>query len=259
MGTCPASRMLRSARSSSRHLAGFGAAGLGLAMLAACSGHSARAGYGPSSQAGRVMSVPGPVRPQQKPPASRQQLKKIVVQASDLPRGWQAGPYTGPDQATADAVDAECMGVRDTTPDVVAEVRSDQYAHANVQVNSIAASYRSERDLDVDFGQLTNPRLSFCTALFDRKILEALGFKIESISTRAKPAPAGSQANVVGVVDTTVTGSLGGNHVVHDRIVVISGPHIEAQVEIASADTPIPQHLLNSLVAAVASRAATAS
>jgi hypothetical protein len=143
---------------------------------------------------------------------------------------------------------------------VVAEARSSQYASGNVQVGSIAASYRSERDLDVDFGTFTNPRMPFCNEFLYRKVFEALGFTIEAVSARATPSPAGSPANVIGFVTVTAIASFGGSkHVLHDRTAAIRGPLIEAQVEIASVDTPIPQDLMNTLVAGVASRAAAAS
>jgi hypothetical protein len=235
-------------------------AGLALAMLAACSGPPAGAGHGLSSPPGRVTSAPGPAGSHPKSQATRQQLEKIVVRASDLPRGWEASPYTGPDQAAADAVSAECLRVRNTAPDVVAEARSSQYVSGKTQIGSIAASYRSERDLDVDFGTLANPRLSFCSELLFRKVFEALGFTIESVSARATPPSAGSPANVVGFVTVTAIASFGGRrHVLHDRTAAIRGPLIEAQVEIASIDAPIPQGLMNTLVTDVASRAAAAS
>src|SRR5712691_9094174 len=233
-----------------RRLSGFWAAGLGLTVLAGCGGLP--------SPAGPVTSAPGPVVSHAKSPATKQQLKKIVLQASDLPPGWKAGPYTGlPDEADINAAMARCMGTRDTTPDMVAEAKSGQYTLGKVQVASVAASYRSERDLDEDFGALSNPRVSPCYERLYRAILGGVGYTIGSVSVKATPAPAGSPANVVGVTTATITGTLGGRKLVtYDRTVLIRGPLIEVQVEMVRHDTPIPQDLMNSLVAKVASRAA---
>ncbi len=192
-------------------------------------------------------------------PATKEQLKKIVLQASDLPAGWQAGPYLGlPDEAGINAVMADCMGTRDTTPDMVAETKSAGYTNGKVQVESIAASYRSERDLDEDFGALSNPRLSPCQELLNRKILEGVGVTVGSLSIKATPAPAGSPANVVGVVTAAITETQGGSRIVeHDRVTFIRGPLIEVQVEMTSTGPPIPEDLMNSLVAKIAARAAS--
>lgn len=231
-----------------RRLADFSTAGLGLTLLAGCGG--------PSSPARPVTSAPGSVMSHPKSPATKQQLQKIVLQASDLPPGWKASPYQGvPDRAAYDAAMARCTGIRDTTPDIVAEAITI-YTSGKIVLYSVAASYRSERDLDEDFGTVNNPRTSPCFERLYRANLGESGLTIESISAKVIPAPAGSPANVVGVDTATVTGTLGARKLVERDITVgIRGPLIEAQVEMVSFDAPIPQELMNSVVAKVASRA----
>ncbi|MEU7750279.1 hypothetical protein AB0B57_35845 [Micromonospora sp. NPDC049101] len=155
------------------------------------------------------------------------------------------------------AATATCMGVRDTTPNMVAGVESTPYSGGPVFIQSVAASYRSEADLDVDFGLLTNPRLQPCTERITRLVYEQLDWTVDSMSTKVTLAPTRGAANVVGVVDNKLVGTIAGQDLVqYDRTAFIRGPLIEVQVAMASIDEPIPEALWNRILTQVAGRAA---
>lgn len=152
---------------------------------------------------------------------------------------------------------ARCAGVRDTTPNMVAGAESPSYAAGETQIGSVAASYRTEADLDVDFGMLTNPRLKPCLERLTRLLYEQLDWTVDSFSSKVTLAPAGRPDNVVGVLDNKLVGTVAGRDLVeYDRTAFIRGPLLEAQVEIVSIDEPTPTALWNSIVAKVAARAA---
>ncbi|MFG1917021.1 hypothetical protein [Micromonospora sp. NPDC048898] len=191
-------------------------------------------------------------------PATEQQLQKIIVRATDVPSDWVAtesfNTLNNPD---ANFAMAECMGVRDTTPNMVAGVESQPYSGGPASVQSVAASYRSEADLDVDYGMLTNPRLQPCMERITRLIYEQLDWTVDSMSTKVTLAPTRSAPNVVGVVDNKLVGTIAGQDLVqYDRTAFIRGPLIEVQVVMASIDEPIPEALWNKILTKVAARAA---
>ncbi|WP_433131217.1 hypothetical protein ACQPWW_09760 [Micromonospora sp. CA-240977] len=191
-------------------------------------------------------------------PATEQQLQKIVVRAADVPSDWvtteSMNMMLNPD---ANAAMTSCMGVRDTTPHMVAGVESKPYSNGPVSLQSVAASYRSEADLDVDYAMLANPRLQPCIERITREVYEQIDGTVDSMSTKVTLAPTGGPANVVGVVDNKLVGTLAGQNVVeYDRTAFIRGPLIEVQVTMASIDEPVPEALWKTILTKVAARAA---
>jgi hypothetical protein len=275
----------------SRCVTGFWVAGLGLAVLAGCGSdersargaENAAAASDPVTSPAAASATPAPApatsdpaspatsHPQpatsarqrtertiaQRKPATKQQLQKIVVREADLPSGWNPTESLSLLNPDVDAALARCMGVRDTTPNMVAGAESPSYTAGETQIGSVAASYRTEADLDVDFGMLTNPRLKPCLERFTRVLYEQLDWTVDSFSSKVTLAPAGSPDNVVGVLDDKLVGTVAGRDLVeYDRTAFIRGPLLEVQVEMVSVDEPIPAAIWNLIVAKVAARAA---
>ena len=189
------------------------------------------------------------------------QLKKIMVQAADLPAGWKGSPYKAdPSAASAQADLVSCVGGRNTDSDKVAEAHSEEFALGDASISSSAASYRSQSDLDSDVAMLHSPKLSGCYGELAKQQLATTlpaGATIESTSVKITPGSAGGPANVVatgtGSIKVTVNGQ---QRAVYVGMAFITGPLIEAEVDTFSVGAPITPSELSSLVALVATRAA---
>jgi hypothetical protein len=194
-------------------------------------------------------------------PASLSQLKKIVLQAADLPPGWKGALYQpGPNDSANNAAFVTCLGARNTARDKVAEAHSDDFTHGASGISSSATSYRSQSDLDADVAALHSPKLSRCFAKLTKKQLAAslpAGSTIKSASIKITPGSAGGPANVVATGTGTITVRVNGQPVpVHLTVAFITGPLIEAEVDTENVGTPLPASLVNPLVTIVATRAA---
>ena len=194
-------------------------------------------------------------------PASLPQLKEIVLQAADLPTGWKGTPHKADPSAAADqAALVKCVGGRNTDPDKVAEAHSEDFALGDASASSSASTYRSQSDVDADVAMLHSPKLSPC---FDKMVRKELatslpaGATIESAAIKITPGSAGGPANVIATGTGTIKVRLDGQQVAfYLSVAYITGPLIEAEVDIFNVGTPVPASQVMSLVAAVATRAA---
>ena len=188
-------------------------------------------------------------------------LKEIVLRFPDLPTGSTAHPNkVDPNAAANQAAMVKCMGARDTAPGKLAEAHSELFALGNAVLSSSASSYRSQSDVDADNAMLRSPKASPCVDQMLRTLLAPSLPKdvaIESSAMKVTPGPAGGPANVV----ATGTGTI--NLKIKDDVIrgfwtiaFITGPFIEAQVMTFNTDTPLPASQVQSMVAAVATRAA---
>jgi hypothetical protein len=183
------------------------------------------------------------------------------LQPADVPSGSQGAPYgPGPNDYATSAAFVKCIGVRDTGSDKVAEAHSEIFASGNFIIKSEASSYRSPSDLVTDMAALHSPKFSPC---FEQMVNERLvaaagpGSAIESSSFKLIPGSAGDPANVVAIGTSTIALQTNGQQVkIYQTAAFITGPLIEAEVDILSPDTPPPASLVNPLVVAVATRAA---
>jgi hypothetical protein len=196
-------------------------------------------------------------------PASLSQLKKIVLQPMDLPAGWKGTPYQlDPNDAAYHAAMVKCVGARNTDSDKVAEAHSHDYELGDATISSSATSYRSQSDIDTDVAILHSPKLSTCYDQLVKNQLAAslpAGATVESESIKITPGSAGGPANVVATGTGTINVSLGGQHVpVYLTVAFITGPLIQAEVDTENVGSPVPAHVVNQMVAAVAARAAQA-
>ena len=214
--------------------------------------------------AGAPSTVPSGTKP-----ATAAQLKAVVVQASEVPAGWQAAPPSDddsddPDDAADSAQLAKCLDARDTSADILVNVDSAQFILGDATIDSSATSYRSQDSINSDVATLRNPKLSGCWTPVLRKAFEsgltstdvAVDATVDASSVRVELNPSGQPSNVAAIVDwTTKITAYGQKLPVYVRMVFIAGPLIEAEVTGANYGAPLPSSILNPLIAKVAARA----
>ena len=184
-----------------------------------------------------------------------------MLQPTDLPAGWKGTPYQpDPHDAAYQAAMVRCVGARNTDSDKVAEAHSDDYELGDASISSSATSYRSQSDIYTDVAILHSPKLSTCYDQLVKSQLAAslpAGAAIESASIKITPGSAGGPVNVVATGTGTIKVSLGGQRVpVYLTVAFITGPLTQAEVDTENVGSPVPAHVVNQLVAAVAARAA---
>jgi hypothetical protein len=223
----------------------------------------------PSSAAPPLISAPAPETSAPAPassappaasPAPDPQLLAINLQPADLP-GWTGGPDTSDgNDAANNAALAKCVGGRDTQPDLVADVTSQEYTLANATISSDASRYRSQADLTADTAIIKSPKLSSCYDQLLRTEMAASlpgGTTLNSESIVVAPGSAGIRSNVVGTAAGKVNISSGGETAdVFVNVAFITGPLIEAEVDFLNVGAPVPATVRNALIAKVAARAA---
>jgi hypothetical protein len=189
------------------------------------------------------------------------QLEKIVLQPTDLPASWKGTPHPVDASGGADqAAMVKCVGARNTDPDKIAEVNSEDFALGNASISSSADSYRTQSDVNVDIAIVHSPKVSTCLEqLLSKQLAASLpaGAKIAAESIKVTPGSAGAPANVIATGKGTITVTVSGQQAtVYLTVAFITGPLIEAEVDTENVGTPVPASLVQSLVTAVATRAA---
>jgi hypothetical protein len=232
-----------------------------VALLAGCGSTSSKtttstaAGSLTPSSSSPTSAVPSP--------ASESQLAKIVLQPSDLPPDWTPTPYKAePGDTAAQAALLRCLGVLSTASDKVAEAHSFDFTLGDARVSSSASSYRSQSAVDANVAALHGSKFSPCIEQRVKRQVAAqlpAGAAIESVSVKVTPGSAGGPANIVATGGGTIKISVGGQHgVYYLRVAYITGPLILAEVDAENANIPAPAPQWESLVSAVADRAAQA-
>lgn len=222
----------------------FCAAGLCFVLLAICGGSSPSA---PSAAPNSSAS-----------PATVAQLQEIVLQAGDLTGGWKDTPAEGDRSDTADTAEtAECVGAGNTDAKKVSEARSSKFSLARSSVQSRAASYRSKSDTDANIAMVLSSKFASGVEQQLRKSLESGGEKIDTVSFTLTPGADGGPANVFATGNIIIKLNQDGRPVsLYQRLVYISGPLVMAFVEGTNSGLPITAPQMESMVAAVATRAA---
>ena len=230
-----------------------------VAVLASCSSSSSKT----TTSTVASPSSSSPTAPPSASPASQSELAKIVLQPSDLPAGWTSTPYqVDPNEAAELAALMRCLGLPNTASDKVAEANSDDFHLGDASVSSSASSYRSQSAVDSNVAALHSSKFSSCLAQQLKQLIAPqlpAGAAIESVSVKVTPGSAGGPANVVGTGAVTMKISLGGQQAaLYLTVAYIIGPLIQADVDSQNTGAPVPASLMDSLVAAVANRAAQA-
>ena len=189
-------------------------------------------------------------------------LAGIVVQRNDLPSGWKSSPPNTSGHAAGQAKMQRCVGGRDTTPDQVDKVDSDDYTQGNATISSNATSYKSASDVASDAALLKSPKVESC---YERVLHDLLGKSlpagstIDNITFHMTRGSGGGPANLVATGKGTIAVTAQGQHVtIYVAAAFISGPLIEAQVSFDNVGQPVPESLQRQVISDVAKRAAKA-
>jgi hypothetical protein len=234
-------------------------------VLAGCGGSSSKA-TASTPISSQTSSLTSAAASPSVSPASEAQLGRIVLQPADLPADWKYTPYTR-DPGTIAAVNAaagalaNCLGVPNSTFQQAAEAYSGTFDQGDATITSQAYSYRDQSVVDTDTAAIRSSKASPCLEQQEKQVLTALagqvGFTIESTSFKVTPGSAGDPTNVIateaGIVKASKDGEPGAIYI---NGAFIAGPLIEARVAAVNIDTPVPTSLIDSLVTAVANRAA---
>lgn len=224
------------------------------ALLAGC-GSSSSATTTPASTTQTAAASSSSAAPVASP-ATAAQLQTVVLQLADLPGTWTAAAHDkDPNDAAESAKDAACIGTKDTHPDQVASVDSQDFTQGAVSVSSSAYSFRSAADVASDKAVLSNPKLVSCAKADIQAGLDA-GSSLTAFDMTFTPSSAGAPSNIDGTTSGSETVSASGQKqkIYFAQVYVTSGS-LEAVIY-AQSDSPIPAALLNGLAAKVATRAA---
>ncbi|HTZ43332.1 MAG TPA: hypothetical protein VMB79_05665 [Jatrophihabitans sp.] len=227
-----------------------------LVLLAGCgsSGHHPSAAG--SSSPGGSLAAPSPTASA----ATVAQLKKIVLQAADLPTGWKGTPAQADSSASDEASLLSCIGTgrKNTDPDQVATADSQDFTLGAATISSSATSYRAQSDVDSDKALLSNPKLPSCYSDLLKKQLAAAapgGAAVGNVSVKFTPGPGTGPANVAGSGAVTVQLTANGRPVpLYIDFAYLTGRQLEAEVDAESAGTPVPASVLQAAIKAVAGR-----
>lgn len=242
-----------------------------VAGLSACSSSAPRPGLSSvhrtsagttTSPAGSSVSGPTSTAPASlAAPASAaltaDQLRAVVLKASDLPAGWTAAAFKADPKAAAEnAAQAACVGVRNTDSDKVADVHSSSFSLGGESVDSEATSYRAVSDLALERTALKSPKWAPCSQSVLTRFLPgvlAAGITLVSVSVKAMSTRAAS--GIVGSSDATVVVSRNGARVTdYQRSVFIQGRRASAQLNVTNLGRTPPRSQLQTLAAVLLTR-----
>lgn len=194
-------------------------------------------------------------------PATVVQLRKVVLRAADLPRGWKATPPDPDnDDGSGQAELMKCVDAKNTDDDQVATADSADFVRGDVTISSSASSYRSQSSLDSDVAMLKSPKLVPCyNKVLKKELAKALpeGSSLGAVSVKVTPGPGAGPANVAGIGSASVSVTVGDQHVkVYISFAYVVGPLMEVEVDAENIGSPVPAAVFQAAVKAVADRAA---
>jgi len=187
-------------------------------------------------------------------------LTAITLHDDDLP-GWTGADYqANPKDAAYDAALFACVGARNTDPDRVAQVDSQDYSLGDASIGSNASLYLSPADLVADTATIRSPKASRCyTTVVRGEFSDSLpdGTTVNSTSIVITPGTGGGPRNVVAHGSGRINITSGGQVVdLYLNVVFITGPLIETEVNFENIGAPVPLATRTAIVAKVAARAA---
>jgi hypothetical protein len=127
-------------------------------------------------------------------------------------------------------------------------------------VSSSAERYKSQDDVDTDISLLKSPKAAGCYQTLLKQQLETslAGATINTVDFAITPKQSGQPDNLVATGAGKITLTANGQaSTIYADVAFISGPSIEAELDIESQDQAIPDTLFSSLITAVAGRAAS--
>ncbi len=240
----------------------FAAAGLAMLTVVAAGCSSSKAGTGtPASSASTSQSAPSSAASPSGSPLAKTALASIVLQQADLPAGWTATAHDpDPNDAADQAALVACAGGKNTAGDKVAEADSPDFGLNDATVESSATSYKSPADIQADVALLNSSKISSC---YDQLLKTQLGGSlpsgatIDAVSINITPGSATGSSNIAGTGTGSVTVTVSGQQTtIYLAVAFITGPQLEAEVDVEIPGQAVPTDLFTSLVTAVAGRAA---
>lgn len=235
-----------------------------LALTGCSSKKSNNAGATTSATSSSASSTPTPTASVSA--ATEADLKKVVLQASDLPAGWTATP--APTQSAAESTSAiegiaRCLGVKAIPNDQVATVTSQSFVStAGSQLTSSATSYKSEATVAAHTAMLANPKLESCVNTMIKSGLTQAGqlpagATISTPVIKITPGHGSGPSNVVATVRASISMTMANQTVpIVVDIAVINGKTTEAQVSAIGLGAAVPADVQAAAVKAVANRVA---
>lgn len=195
----------------------------------------------------------------------KQALSAMLLQPSDLPAGWTASAPSpnSPTDSAVQAQFAQCVGIRSTEPDKVAESDSSDFGNQNASISSSASSYSSPDDVTTDISAFDNTaKASQCMKTLAQTAMESSlppNTTIDKVDLKIDRQPSGAPSNMVAQLAATITVTSSGTTLpVYLHIDYVAGKQIEADVDFENVGTPIDTTLESQLVQVVAQRVAAA-
>lgn len=194
-------------------------------------------------------------------------LTALMITKADLPAGWTGvksnDSATTAKDAAEQAAFAQCVGIRNTEPDKLADVSSDDFTKQNSTVSSNASSYKSADDVTIDASAFRDKaKLGRCmTTMLESEAATQLpaGAKLGKFTLQVVPGSGGGPSNVVATISTSVKVTVSGTTLpVFINSVYIAGKQIEANLVLENIGAPVDAALQSKLVEALAGRVAGA-
>jgi hypothetical protein len=232
-----------------------------LLTLTACGSSSKKTNGGTTSSSSQASNSTVPSSSQAStsaPAAPSTPLSAIVLQASDLPATFKKSAPE-PDDPAEQAKVAACVGVKDQSADKVDNAKSS-FDQGDNGISSDASRFKSQSDVTADTAMLRSPKIDGCLQQSARRTFTKslpAGAKIDKFSFHVSPGANGGPSNLAGVGQGTITLSASGQTVqIFITIAFITGPRIEAEVDITGVGAPIAEAVQRQAIKAVADRAA---
>jgi hypothetical protein len=173
----------------------------------------------------------------------------VVLQASDLPGSWKAGPID-PNSTAGDAQLARCLGIANSDPAETAYAGSPVFTQNTVQITSQTTVYTSASVVQEDLRGASSPQAATCVSQLLTTQLRVTGLQL---SKTTLPATAGSLPGF------RLTGSFqikktGGSETASFDEAALAHGRTEVAIDIVAVNTAEPVGLMDSATAAIAQR-----
>jgi hypothetical protein len=194
-------------------------------------------------------------------PLTTAQLTAVVLKPGDLPATWKATAHDASSDTTDDkdqSAFASCVGGKNTVPDKVHTVHSQDYNQGQNSIYSNADTYKSSADVDSDVKIFQSSKAEACyTKVIKADALSELpkGSTIDKLDVTITPGSNGGPSNVVATVTASVSVTAQGQTVALDTTsVAIRGKTTEASIDFDGVGGAVPASVQKAAVAKVADR-----
>jgi hypothetical protein len=222
-----------------------------------CSG-SVAGGAGPATSTPASPVAPSP----SDSGAVASRLQALVLQRSDVPSDWTAGPHTESPTGNADEQRIlSCIGTG-VNPEAgqVAHADSDDYNQGDSQITSSATLWQSKAAVDQQIALLLNPRTQTCFAAGFRRLLTSSapsGATVADFHLTLEPGHGALPADVIARMHVSAVLTVAGQSLgIFADVAFIAHGRLTAEVDFFGAGGQIAPALSARLAATVAHRVA---